>query len=118
MEDVGYIYFSTGDDITLKCDCKAFFWNGPTLENTGMEISQVKYTDINDESQVWNVSIYTHGDTVAGTLPQTLSSRLHVIGNKFDLHMTNLSPSNEGLYTCESECGMSDNRFLLQIKSK
>lgn len=118
MTNVDYKYFSTGDDITLNCDCKALFWNGPEFKNAGNGTSKVDLKDIDGEWKVWNLSIYTNGDKIASTLPQTILGRLRVIGKNFDLHISNLSHSDEGLFTCNSACGELENRFLLQIKCK
>ncbi|CAC5424669.1 unnamed protein product [Mytilus coruscus] len=121
MKKVEYRYYSTGEEITLKCDCKAVYWNGPALENTGVVISQVDETDIYEEVKTWNISIYTKGDTIANTLPQSLLRRLHVIGDNFDLHITNLSLSDEGLYICDRighDCFGMQNRYILQNQYK
>lgn len=118
MKRVEYKYFSTGDEIILKCGCKAVFWNGPAFADTRHHTSHIMRRDIYGELKVWNTSIYTKGDTIKNTLPLELLRRLHVIGNNFDLRISNLSLSDEGLFTCDSACGELENRFLLQIICK
>lgn len=123
MNKVEYKYFSTGDEITLQCGCKAVFWNGPAFENTRNDVSKVREADIYGESKTWNISIYTHGASIANTLPHETFRRLHLVGVKFDLHITNLSSSDEGLYLCDTtmttaNCFWSNARFILQKKSK
>lgn len=120
MTKVEYKYFSTGDEITLKCKCKALFWNGPARADTGIGISHVYETDIYDELTTWNVSIYTNGEKVAEALPQKLLRRLHVTGDNFDLHITNLSTSDEGLYMCDptENCVVIQIRYILQHKCR
>lgn len=120
MNKVEYKYFSTGDEIALQCGCKAVYWNGPAFENTRNGISQVEEQDIYGALKTWNLSIYTKGATIANILPQEIVRRLHVVGDKFDLHITNLSSSDEGLYLCDTtaSCFWSNARFILQKKSK
>lgn len=116
MTKVEYKYFSTGEEITLQCKCKALYWNGPAWADTGSDISQV------DKLKKWNVSIYTKGHTVSTALPEKLSRRLNVTGDNFDLHMKNLSTPDEGLYTCVCDPTgngvVIENRYILQNKCR
>ncbi|VDI75925.1 Hypothetical predicted protein [Mytilus galloprovincialis] len=120
MENTEYnlIYFSTNEAITLKCNCRVSFWSGPVVTNFGSETSPVTITDIYGNPNVWNVTIYMHGGKVANTLPEKLIKRLNVIGDYFDLHITNLSNSDQGLYICDLKefCLIKEKRYLLQQK--
>lgn len=103
MKIVEYKYFSSGENVTLKCKSQALYWTGPAV-NTMEPINEttfVEMTDNYDKRKKWHISIYTKGDTVKDTLPQNLFKRLHLIGDNFDLLITNLSASDEGLYICD-----------------
>lgn len=109
-------YFSTGQAITLECNCKVSFWNGPAAAtNTEHETSTVEINDIYGDPKVLNVTIYMYDGKVVQTLPETLFKRINVIGDNFDLQITNLSASDEGLYICD--CNMPST-YLLQTKCK
>ncbi|CAC5411923.1 unnamed protein product [Mytilus coruscus] len=111
-------YFSTGQAITLECNCKVSYWNGPAATNTGNGTSTVEITDIYGDPKVFNITIYMNGGKVANTLPEKLFKRINVIGDNFDLHITNLSTSDEGLYICDLKeyCNMPPSIYLLQTK--
>ncbi|CAC5368458.1 unnamed protein product [Mytilus coruscus] len=122
-KNVEYKYFSTGEEITLKCKCVASYWIGPalnTVNSTKRQISQIEITDMNDNPKRWNMSIYTKGGNIANTLPPKLVKRLSLLGANFDLHITNLSSSDEGLYICETaiNCALPQYRYLLYTKYK
>lgn len=121
--DYNVSYFSTGQSITLECDCKVSFWNGPVATNTGNETSPVDINDIYGDPKVMNVTIYMTGGKIANMLPETLFKRLNLVGDNFDLHITNLSTSDEGLYICDLKeyCRKQktyQHVFLLQNKCK
>ncbi|CAC5368461.1 unnamed protein product [Mytilus coruscus] len=120
MKKVDYYvtYFSTGQAITLKCNCKVSFWNGPVVTNMGSGTFPVTIIDIYGNPKVWNVTIYMYGGKVVHTLPEKLFKRLNVIGGNFDLHIKNLSSSDEGLYICDLKeyCLMQQSSYLLQNK--
>lgn len=113
-------YFSNGEAITLKCRCKVSFWSGPVVTNVENGTSPIMITDIYGQYQVLNVSIYFHSGKIADSLPQILFEKLNVIGENFDLRITNLSTSNEGLYICDlsKQCLLMPEKFLLQNKCK
>lgn len=118
---VEYKYFSKGEAITLKCKCVVFYWNAPAQNITNRhQVSQVEMLDMKGNPRIWSISIYTKGDDIADTLSQQLSKRLSLIGANFDLHITNLSSSDEGLYICDTsvKCIFPQYRFILYMKCK
>lgn len=113
MENVEYEYFSTGDEITLTCNSKAVYWNGPSYDH--IAISQVEGTNIYGESQMWNMTVYSKENSHAKTLPKELVKRLKFVGDNLDLRITNLSRSDEGLYLCDTANPLiPHHRYLLQ----
>lgn len=122
-EDVTYKFFSIGDEITLRCKCVSLYWNGPSLNRVNSrenEISPVETTDVYGNMKAWNLSIYTYGGEIVDSLSSQLVKRLKLTGDNFDLHITNLSSADEGLYICEStvNCSLNHNRYLLYYKCK
>lgn len=113
-----YTYFTTGEDITLKCHCRVSYWSGPAIGKRDIVVNQIEIIDIYDKLKMWNISIYSKGNTIADTLPPNLFNRLNLKGDNFDLHITHLSPRDEGLYICDSAvmCSVPQSWYLLQNK--
>lgn len=121
MKNVEYKYFTSGENITLNCKYKVSHWSGPAVTNITPvnETTLVKITDQYDKQKKWNISFYTKGNTVKKTLPQNLFKRLTLIGDNFDLLITNMSTSDEGLYICDpTNTTALQKRYLLQNKCK
>ncbi|CAC5417636.1 unnamed protein product [Mytilus coruscus] len=118
LNSVEYKYFSIDEEITLKCDCVGSYWNGPAVKSPGNKISQFNITDVYGKQKFYNISIYTKGKEIADTLPYDIHKRLSLIGNNLDLHIQNLSFSDEGIYICDYavKCNVSQKRYLLQKK--
>lgn len=78
--------------------------------------SPVTITDMSGNLKVLNVSIYMHGGTLANTLPKKRFNRLKIVGDNFDLCITNLSTFDEGLYICEpkEKRGLPPSQYYLQ----
>lgn len=119
MKDVIFKYFSIDDEITLTCKCQASFWSGPVLDSAEKQISHVEITDMYGRLTRWNISSYSKYDTFKDSLPQSLSSRINLTGDNFDLRITHLSLTDEGIYVCDaSNCTMPQTLYLLQYKCK
>ncbi|VDI39691.1 Hypothetical predicted protein, partial [Mytilus galloprovincialis] len=118
MKTVDYdlIYFLTGESLTLSCNYKVSFWNGPAVTDMDNMTSPVTITDTSGNLKVLNVSIYMHGGTLASTLPKKRFNRLKIVGDNFDLRITNLSTFDEGLYICEpkEKRGLPPSQYYLQ----
>lgn len=112
MQNVEYKYFTKGDEITLTCNFKAVYWHGPSFGND--RISHVAAPNIYGELQRWNISFYTKDNTFAQTLPLELFRRLNLVGDNLDLHIANLSHSDEGIYLCDTANLSKPHRYLLQ----
>lgn len=116
---VEYKHYSTGEEITLQCRCVAVYWNGPAVKSTEGSVSEIVITDMYGNYKVWNLSIYTMEKKISPILPKHLSKRLNLEGANFDLHITNLSSSDEGLYICETfHCERTQYQYLLNYKCK
>lgn len=121
MKNVEYRYFSSGENITLNCNSEVLYWYGPSV-NIGEPLNKNTFVEItgkNNKTKNWSISIYTKRDTVKDTLPQNLFKKLSLIGDNFDLLITNLSASDEGLYICEPRNNtVLQIRYILQNKCK
>lgn len=121
MKNVEYKYFESGGNITLNCKSKVLYWSGPAVTNITPvdETTLVDIIDKYDKKKKWNILIYTKGNTIKKTLPPNLFKRLTLIGDNFDLLITNMSTSDEGLYICDPTNNTApQKRYLLQNKCK
>lgn len=121
MKNIEYRYFSTGKTITLNCNSEVLYWYEPSgnIEELANKNNFVEITGKNNKTKNWSISIYTKGDTVKDTLPQKLFKKLNLIGDNFDLLITNLSASDEGLYICEPRNNtVLQKRYILENKCK
>ncbi|CAG2201490.1 unnamed protein product [Mytilus edulis] len=116
---VEYKHYSTGEEITLQCRCVAVYWNGPAVKSTEGSVSEIVITDMYGNYKVWNLSIYTMEKKISPILPKHLSKRLNLEGANFDLHITNLSSSDEdppvvNVHVCMQK--LSEDSMLREIK--
>lgn len=121
MNNVKYRYFISGENITLNCNFEVSYWSGPAVKILEPEtsITDIEILDKFGILKKWNVLPYTKGHIVRTALPQNLYKRLDLLGDKFDLRITNMSTSDEGLYICDpNNTDVLQKRFLLQNKCK